>query len=139
MGLYIEEGKTIQPLNTRNGEGNFYLSPNGVFFIKNDDQAGIALTGNFKNTDIKYATQSGPMLVIDGKINAGFTKESASLYIRNDVGITRDNKTVFKISNVPVSLYDFAEYFFKLGCENALYLDGAISNIYVKDRNTENA
>lgn len=32
LGLCIENSKTIVDLNERNGQGNFYLKPNGVFF-----------------------------------------------------------------------------------------------------------
>lgn len=142
LGLYIENGKTIRPLNTKKGSGNFYLRPNGVFYIKNDHSTGIAETGNFKNNNIKYATQSGPMLVVNGKINPVFSIKSGNLNIRNGVGIAPDNRPVFLLSKIPVSFYTFAAQFQKLGCHNALFLDGAISDIYlknIKDENTLNS
>jgi uncharacterized protein YigE (DUF2233 family) len=68
QGLYIENGKTLFPIDTlNNAHGNFYLQPNGIFYITNTNKAGISTTKNFKNSDVKYATQSGPMLLTDGK------------------------------------------------------------------------
>src|SRR5689334_6995947 len=33
LGLYIENTRQLRKLNTAHGSGNFYLQPNGVFFI----------------------------------------------------------------------------------------------------------
>ncbi len=134
LGLFIENGKTIRTLNTKKGSGNFHLQPNGVFYINKNNKAFISTTQNFKNYEVLWATQSGPMVLIDNKINTLFDKNSKNLNIRNGVGLTQDGKVVFVISNVPVSFYDFANYFVQQGCKDALYLDGAISNIYLKDK-----
>lgn len=129
-GLYIENGKTITPLNKKKGDGNFYLSPNGVFYITQQNQFNISTTDTFTFSNIKYATQSGPMLVVNGEINSIFNENSTNLNIRNGVGILPDNKVVFIMSKKEVSFYSFAEYFKKLGCKNALYLDGFVSRAY---------
>lgn len=135
LGLYIENGKVHSPLNTRSGSGNFHLKPNGVFYITQTNKAVVCKTEEFKdNGSIKFATQSGPMLIIDGEFHPAFKKGSANLNIRNGVGILPDNRVVFVISRQPVNFYDFAAYFKELGCKNALYLDGFVSRAYIPDK-----
>lgn len=132
LGLYIEEGKTLASINARSGDGNFYLKPNGVFYVTNAREAVVCKTGDFiAGTNITYATQSGPMLLIDGEINAAFKQGSANLNVRNGVGVLPDGKVLFAISNTAVNFYDFAAYFKKAGCRNALYLDGFVSRMYL--------
>ncbi len=138
QGLFIEGGKILSPLDTTSGGGNFYLKPNGVFYITTNNKPVICKTADFKdNGKIKYATQSGPMLVIDGQIHAAFKGGSANLNIRNGVGILPDGRIVFAMSKNPVNFYDFAEYFKSLGCKNALYLDGLVSRTYLPEKNWE--
>jgi len=138
LGLYIEQGKTRHKLNTRlapNG-GNFYMMPNGVFYTTTDNKAVVCTTQDFKpGAKIKYATQSGPMLLIDGAIHPTFQKGSSNLNIRNGVGILPDGRVVFAVSKNLVNFYDFAQFFADLGCKNALYLDGFVSRAYVPDQN----
>lgn len=136
LGLYIENKVTLSALNTANANGNFYLKPNGVFYITTDNVPVICTTPNFHNNGkIKYATQSGPMLVIDGKIHDAFKEGSANVNIRNGVGILPGNKVVFAMSKKEINLYDFAVYFKNLGCKNALYLDGFVSRTYLPEKN----
>lgn len=134
QGLYIENKKVLSPLDTSSANGNFYLKPNGVFYITDKNSVGIAITEKFDSKNIKYATQSGPMLVIEGQIHPAFNSSSTNLNIRNGVGILHNNKIVFAMSKKEINFYDFANYFKKLGCKNALYLDGFVSRTYsVKD------
>ncbi|MGF2411826.1 MAG: phosphodiester glycosidase family protein [Ferruginibacter sp.] len=136
QGLYIENEKILSALDTANGNGNFYLKPNGIFYITADNVPFVCTTSNFlANPQIKYATQSGPMLVINGQIHPAFTKASANLNIRNGVGILPGNKIVFAMSKTAISFYDFADYFKMLGCKNALYLDGLVSHAYLPEQN----
>lgn len=136
LGLFIENQETISPLNTSTGNGNFYLKPNAVFYITTDSVPVICNTTNFKsNGKIKYATQSGPMLVIDGQMHPAFKEGSENLNIRNGVGILPDNTVVFAMSKQPINFYDFAAYFKSLGCKNALYLDGFVSRTYLPEKN----
>jgi uncharacterized protein YigE (DUF2233 family) len=134
LGLFILNGKTLSPLNTSNAAGNFYLKPNGVFYFSRD-KAFISATENFKPDDkIRFATQSGPMLIIDGKIHPAFKQHSTNLNVRNGVGILPDGKVVFAMSKDEINFYDFAKYFKDLGCKNALYLDGFVSRMYLPEK-----
>ncbi|MFH6963523.1 phosphodiester glycosidase family protein [Flavobacterium plurextorum] len=132
QGLYIEKQKTLGALDTTSDVGNFYLKPNGVFYLTTGNVPAICKTEQFKNnTTIKYATQSGPMLIIDGKIHPEFKEGSSNLNIRNGVGILPNGNVVFVLSKNEINFYDFAAYFKSLGCRNALYLDGFVSRAYV--------
>ena len=136
QGLFIENKIVKSEIDTSNGNGNFYLKPNGVFYLTTDKNPIICKTEDFvNNVKIKYATQSGPMLVIDGEIHTAFKKNSTNLNIRNGVGILPNNQIVFAISKKEINFYDFAEYFKKLGCKNALYLDGFVSRTYLPEKN----
>jgi uncharacterized protein YigE (DUF2233 family) len=130
VGLYIEDGKTITPIDTQNGTGNFYLKPNGVFAI----QGGIprvTITEKYQG-QAEYATQSGPMLVIDGLIHPSFVKESTNLNLRNGVAVTNGRYVHLAISLQPVRLYDFADFYKTvIGATDALYLDGHISQAFI--------
>lgn len=135
QGLFIENNKTLSFLDTSDGSGNFYLKPNGVFYITSNNIPFISKTLDFKdNGKIKFATQSGPMLVIDGQIHTAFKNGSKNLNIRNGVGILPNNKIVFAMSKIELSFYDFAKYFQSLGCKNALYLDGFVSRTYLPEK-----
>lgn len=130
--LYIENYTRIKKINTDSGFGNFFMQPNGVL-AWNEQKAVIVSTEKFMTSDFnaKYATQSGPMLVIDGKINTRFLPNSDSLKIRNGVGI-KNNELYFVISHNKVNFFDFASLFKdELGVDNALYLDGSISSRYI--------
>ena len=136
QGLYVENTITKSEIDTSNGKGNFYLKPNGVFYLTTEKNPIICKTEDFVNNGkIKYATQSGPMLVINGEIHTAFKKNSTNLNIRNGVGILPNNQIVFAISKKEINFYDFAEYFKKLGCKNALYLDGFVSRTYLPEKN----
>jgi len=135
QGLFIQNRKTLAVLDTADGNGNFYLKPNGVFYITTDNIPFVCKTTDFMdNGKIKYATQSGPMLIIDGQIHSAFKDGSTNLNIRNGVGILPDNKVVFAMSKTEINLYDFAKYFQSLGCKNALYLDGFVSRTYLPEK-----
>jgi uncharacterized protein YigE (DUF2233 family) len=135
QGLFIEEYRQIVPLDTSSGSGNFYLKPNGVFYTTKDKKAFIHTTENFRiSNDIQFATQSGPMLLTNGKIHPSFKEGSKNRNIRNGVGILPSGKVIFAMSEEKVNLYDFAKYFMDLGCVDALYLDGLVSRTYLPER-----
>ncbi len=135
QGLYIENGNTLSALDITNGNGNFYLKPNGIFYLTKTDSAVICKSTDFINDrNIKMATQSGPMLVIDGKIHPKFVKNSTNVNIRNGIGILSENRIIFAMSKNDINFYDFADYFKKMGCTNALYLDGYVSRTYLPEK-----
>ena len=138
LGLFIEDGKQRNPLNTGTGNGNFHLKPNGVFYLTRDNKAHVVQTQKFKSgKHVQYATQSGPMLLIDGKVHPKINQGSANLNIRNGVGILPDGKVILAQSRGFTNFYDFAQFFKEAGCKNALFLDGAISRTYLPEQNWE--
>ena len=135
VGLLIQNGKVLKSLNKSNGKYNFTWKPNGVFYITNNNSAFVCETDAFMNDGkIKYATQSGPMLVVNSKIHVGFDKSNVKC-VRNGVGLLPDGKVIFAMSKKEITFYDFAKYFLDLGCKNALYFDGAISKTYLPEQN----
>ena len=133
VGLYVEQQQQITPLNLDKKRGNFFLKPNGVFLITTQQEARIVESSQYPQyaASVKYATQSGPLLLINGKIHPKFGKNSPNRNIRSGVGIINKNEVVFAISNEKVTLYEFASFFKELGCQIALYLDGHISKMYL--------
>jgi uncharacterized protein YigE (DUF2233 family) len=105
VGLYIENSRELTQANTITLTGtpsqipNFYKKPNGVFFVGNDE-AGILETGRFlaNRPSAKYATQSGPMLVIDGAIHPAFIVGSTDRKPRNGVGVSSPTEVHFVIT-----------------------------------------
>lgn len=139
QGLYIENGVTKAKIDTsKNVYGNFYLQPNGIFYITKEQEGVVCKTTDFKpNSNITYATQSGPMLVIDNKIHPVFVKDSKHFNVRNGVGVLPNGKLLFAMSKDTITLYDFADFFKSNGCKNALYLDGKISKTYLPKKKWE--
>lgn len=140
LGLYIEDSKTLAKLNPYENEyGNFYLKPNGIFYLTTDNIAKIVKTEDFDpNDNVQYATQSGPLLLIDGDIHPQFTQGSVNLNIRNGVGILPDGKVLFAMSTSKlINFYDFALFFKDKGCKYALYLDGFVSRTYLPSADWE--
>lgn len=132
LGLAIIDGRQIAPIVTREGPGNFGLLPNGVFCIGPE---GYSITESrafaAQPPACRYATQSGPMLVIHGKLHPQFLPGSPSVHIRNGVGVSADGqRAVFAISDAPVNFDAFARLFRDaLHLPEALYLDGSISRL----------
>ena len=136
VGLYIQQRLMLAPMDTSSGTGNFYLKPNGVLYVTKDNRAVICSTADFRDDgNIRFATQSGPMLLINGDFHPAFKKASPNVNIRNAVGLLPDNKLVFAMSKEPINFYDLADYFKSLGCQNALYLDGFVSRTYLPEKN----
>ncbi|MES2988916.1 MAG: phosphodiester glycosidase family protein [Pseudomonadota bacterium] len=133
IGYYVEDGAEQAALNRKPGPGNFHLLPNGVFW---GDTAGwhADTTDNFaamKPDHVRFATQSGPMLLIRGKLHPQISDNGTSLQIRNGVGVSLDGTAWFVISNEPVSFGRFARLFRdKLAAPDALYFDGAVSRLF---------
>ena len=132
VGLYVEDGVEVAPLVTRAGPGNFGLLPNGVFCIGKTFRVIESRTFKKERPDCRYATQSGPMLVIGGKLHPKLLPDSDSLYVRNGVGVSEDGeRAVFAISDEAVNFHAFARFLRDaLGLKDALYFDGNISRLY---------
>jgi uncharacterized protein YigE (DUF2233 family) len=138
VGLYVEQGRELVHVNTTSGHGNFHMKPNGVFYVSRD-RAAVVETGAFlkQRPQADLATQSGPMLVVNGRLHPRFDRSSRSLKARNGVGVRADGKVVFAISQAEVSFDAFARLFRDaLKCPNALFLDGGTaSNLYAPSLN----
>lgn len=137
VGYFAEFGKVLKPAVTGGGWGNFHLLPNGIFMLK-DGKASVMETKAFVASGVTpdFGTQSGPMLVIDGKLHPRFLPDSDSYKIRNGVGVDANGQAHMVMSRVPVRFYDFAVFFRdRLGCTNALYLDGTISSLFIAEDN----
>ncbi len=132
IGLMVEDGRHVRSINRRAGGGNFHLLPNGIFLVHKDGSADVVTSGDFAATaDIAFATQSGPMLVIDGKLHPKFDPDGSSRYVRNAVGIAPDGKPLFVITTDVVSFGKLARFFRdRLKVRNALYLDGSVSSLW---------
>lgn len=130
--LRAEDGDQAS-VNTNEGPGNFHMKPNGVFWLENG-RAGISVSETYldEGRDPEYATQSGPMLVIDGDIHPALNPDGTSRKRRNGVGVSADGRTVhFAISDTLVTFHDFASLFRdRLEVPDALFLDGQVSRIY---------
>jgi uncharacterized protein YigE (DUF2233 family) len=141
VGLLVVEGSEQREANTVNVKGkmvpNFYKKPNGIFFVGNG-KAGVLETGAFlkQRPPAEFATQSGPMLVIDGTIHPAFIADSPYLNRRNGVCASSPTEVHLAITDTVVNFDDFARFFRdRLGCENALFLDGGSApGIYVPER-----
>ena len=133
IGLYVEDGRQIKAINTRSGLGNFHLAPNGVFWVGADGEAHVTETAAYvvKKPKAQWATQSGPMLVIGGRLHPKFSHDGESRYTRNGVGVNGKGEAVFVISDTPVSFGKLARFFRdELDCDDALYFDGAVSRLW---------
>jgi prepilin-type processing-associated H-X9-DG protein len=135
VGLYIENRQKLHDANTRGGATNFHMKPNGVFWIA-DGVAGVTETGRFLANPpaARFATQSGPMLIVDGRIHPKILPTGTSEKIRNGVGACEGGSIVFAIADEPVNFDAFARLFRDgLRCSNALFLDGSVSSLYAPE------
>jgi uncharacterized protein YigE (DUF2233 family) len=133
VGLYIEDGVEAKRIVTSAGPGNFGMLPNGVFCVT-QSRAAVIESRAFAAAPAScvHATQSGPMLVVDGALHPRFLPDSPYLNLRNGVGASPDGRRVFlAISDAPVSFHEMATLFRDvLGVRDALYLDGSVSRLY---------
>jgi uncharacterized protein YigE (DUF2233 family) len=135
VGLYVENRLKLNDADNRGGDTNFHMKPNGVFWI-GDGVAGVTETSRFliDRPGARYATQSGPMLVVDGKIHPKIKPSGTSTKIRNGVGACDGGAVMFAIADEPVTFDAFARLFRDgLGCKNALFLDGSVSSLYAPE------
>lgn len=133
-GLLVQEGRELVPVNRRRGKGNFFLMPNGIFLIE-EKGAAVVRTEEWpvKGATVRDAVQSGPLLLRNGKRHPAFNAASASRLHRNGVGVDGKGRVVFLMTDFDSekfpNLFEFAEAFRKLGCDDALFLDGDLSQM----------
>lgn len=133
IGLYVENGDEQKSISLTDGPGNFHLKPNGVFWQGQDGALHVDVSEDYAIAvpDARWATQSGPMLVIDGEMHPRFAEDGASRFIRNGVGLRDQHTAYFVISSGFVSFGRFARFFRdELNCRDALFLDGTVSSIW---------
>jgi uncharacterized protein YigE (DUF2233 family) len=132
VGLYVQQGQELVHASTKPGKGNFHMRPNGIFYIS-AGHAAVAETQSFlkQRPRADLATQSGPMLVIEGRLHPLFKRGSTSLKLRTGVGVRADGEVIFAISQEAVSFDSFARLF-RDGqkCPNALFLDGGSASSF---------
>lgn len=137
VGLCVADSKQLAPINLAKGDGNFFLKPNGVFCITSK---GATIVESSKVGAIKepflLATQSGPLLLLEGRLHPAFKTGSLNKLFRNGVGVCSNNDVVFAISEQPVNFHDFATLFRDaLHCQDALFLDGTVSSLHAPELN----
>ena len=133
IGYFVEDGDRLVELNSADGEGNFHMKPNGVFF-GSDGKWEVRSTENFLanvRERPQFGTQSGPMLVVDGKLHPELSRDGESRLIRNAVGVDDKGRAHFVISNAAISFGKLARFYRdELSVKNALYLDGNVSALW---------
>lgn len=136
VGLYVEGGEQEMRIITSDGPGNFGLLPNGVLCLS-EGEAAVVESRTFADNPpaCVHATQSGPMLVIDGALHPRFIRDSDSYNIRNGVGVTADGSQMWMvISDQAVNFHHFARFFRDhLDTPNALYFDGRVSRLHAPE------
>ncbi|KLN53827.1 phosphodiester glycosidase family protein [Variovorax paradoxus] len=132
VGLLVQEGREVAPLNLAAGTGNFFLKPNGVFLVSDAGPRVVESSeyAALPKEGVRLATQSGPLLLRRGVVHPAFIPDSDSRKIRNGVGVS-GHTAIFVLSEQPVNFYEFALYFRDvLHCRDALYLDGTVSALH---------
>lgn len=130
----------LHKLNTRKqAYGNSYLQPNGVFLLS-DHEATILNTDEVAANpethlmSVRYATQSSPILLRGGQINPLFTQGSENRVVRSAACVISASNIALVKNHSAISFYDFSRNLRdKLGCRDALYLDGSVSQLYPFD------
>ncbi len=132
-GLLVADGVELRALNLADGGGNFHLKPNAVFQISADGRAAVVDSTAYTPSGVRHATQSGPALLLDGRVHPAFRDGSVNIALRSGVGVSPDGRTVYlAITRTLVNLFDFATMFRdELGVDDALYLDGQISQLWI--------
>jgi uncharacterized protein YigE (DUF2233 family) len=133
IGYYVEEFNRAKTLNRATGPGNFHLLPNGVFFGTGEKWSVLSAEQFAGQVKVRpeFGTQSGPMLVIAGKLHPRISQDGESRVIRNAVGVDRQGRAHFVISEEPLSFGKLARYFRdELKTPNALFLDGNVSSLW---------
>ncbi len=122
VGLLIVAGSWLHEVNLMQGKGNFFMGKKGVFGITKEGKAEIfepSAKSNFEN--FAYATQSGPLLIQEGRIVA--EDDWRNPKSRSAVGISVDGSVTF-VQDSSKGLRQLAEDGIKAGFKDMLFLDG---------------
>jgi uncharacterized protein YigE (DUF2233 family) len=145
VGLLVSEGKKVKGLTLANWpkfppvsvkqDGNFYIVPNGVFWVK-DKKAFItdSLAYDSQSPTPDLAIQSGPLLLKKSEMPPILDRYNKPSTNRNGVCVANAADTViFVVSKQQVGIRQFAQFMKNdLHCVNALYLDGCRSALFSK-------
>lgn len=128
-GLFIENGQLVHPIKTvQNSKVNLEIQPYGVFQINAAGASIAPLQAKRAYKNAIWAIQSGPMLLMDGRINAALPNRTKTL--RNGVGIKKNGKVYFAC--MEASMREFAEHFQKEDCLNALILESEHPDVWYR-------
>jgi uncharacterized protein YigE (DUF2233 family) len=133
IGYYVKDGERGHELNRNDGGGNFHMKPNGVFFGSGAKWRVMTADDFYAQVGDRpdFGTQSGPMLLVGGKLHPEITDDGPSRTIRNGVGVDSTGRAHFVISEGPVSFGKLARYFRDVvKVRDALYLDGSVSSLW---------
>ena len=138
LGLLISPKGKVHDANARtdagSAHGNFSWD-SAVFQISDAGVASIVpVRGWHGSSYIVAATQSGPQLAREGKINPSLPVKSESFYRRTAIGLDEKNRSLVSVvvSREPVTLYELATLMVSnLHCSEALHLDGDLSAFYL--------
>jgi uncharacterized protein YigE (DUF2233 family) len=142
IGLYVENGRERKRINLRDGPGNFHMKPNGVFAVGQDRSVSVTRAEDFAQQGQAplWATQSGPMLIVEGRLHPDIRPDGESRLVRNGVGVSDPRTAWFVISDEPVSFGKLARLFRdQLGCRDALFLDGSVSSLWDRPAHRQDA
>jgi uncharacterized protein YigE (DUF2233 family) len=127
LGLYVSDHQLRGHINLNNGNGNFYLKPNGFFSIDSLGNLRIRSSEQYNGQNLRLAIQSGPLLLNNGKLHAAFDPKSQNRFVRCGIGTyVEQGKTYLVLvkSVTPVSFYELATLFKdKYHCADALNLE----------------
>lgn len=133
-GLLVAGGKQVHPLELREGQGNFFMLPNGVFALNGNGTAAVVEASDFEPRGVREATQSGPLLLQRGVLHPLLKQGSDKKLLRSGVGVRGGRTVVLVISRDDVNLWTLGALFRDaLECPDALYLDGVISALWAAD------
>ena len=133
IGYYVEGGDRQKELSRSDGPGNFHMKPNGVFYGTGGKWRVRTSEDFYSNVGDRpqFGTQSGPMLVVDGKLHPEISEDGPSKATRNGVGVDAQGRAHFVISNEPISFGKIARYYRdEIETPNALFLDGNVSALW---------
>jgi len=132
-GLLVSGGRRVHGLEAADGDPAlvFFMKPNGVFAIAGGEAVIVETGAAGALRDVAEATQSGPLLVRRGALHPRLRPGSPNRKVRSGIGVRDPARVVIVLSKDESNLETFARLFRdRLGCADALYLDGVISRLW---------